>query len=183
MHEKHSRHNRWSSPRQGARCRHWSGHRSHGRGGHRARRGDVRAAVLALLDEQPMHGYEMIKELEARSGGAWRPSAGSIYPTLQLLEDEGLIKGEETGGKRRFTLTDEGKAEAGKRSGATPWEEVTAGVDPRQLQFREAILQLRAAVQQIARAGNAEQAGRARDVLDEARKALYGILAEDAPAE
>ena len=130
-----------------------------------------------------MHGYEMIKELEARSGGAWRPSAGSIYPTLQLLEDEGLIKGEETEGKRRFSLTDEGRAEAGKRSGATPWEEVTAGVDPRQLQFREAVLQLRAAVQQIARAGNAEQSGRARDVLDEARKAIYGILAEDSPAE
>jgi DNA-binding PadR family transcriptional regulator len=129
-----------------------------------------------------MHGYEMITELEERSGGAWRPSAGSIYPTLQLLEDEGLIKGEETGGKRRFSLTDEGKAEAQNRSGPSPWDQVNAGVDPRQLQFREAALQLRAAVQQIAAAGNAEQAGRAREVLDEARRALYGILAEDAPA-
>ena len=154
-----------------------------GRGGPRARRGDVRAAVLALLADRPMHGYEMIKEIDERTQGAWTPSAGSIYPMLQLLEDEGLIRGEDSDGKRRFTLTDEGKAEAGKRSGATPWEEVTAGVDPRQLQFREAIMQLRAAVQQIVRAGNAEQAGRARDVLDEARKALYGILAEDVPSE
>ena len=82
-------------------------HGSHRGGrGARARRGDVRAAVLALLNDQPMHGYEMITEIEERSGGYWRPSAGSIYPTLQLLEDEGLIVGEESDGKRRFTLTD-----------------------------------------------------------------------------
>src|SRR6478672_10560969 len=79
-----------------------------GRGGPRARRGDVRAAVLALLAERPMHGYEMIKEIEERTDGAWTPSAGSIYPTLQMLEDEGLIRGEESDGKRRFTLTEEG---------------------------------------------------------------------------
>src|SRR6476659_5530418 len=82
-----------------------------GRGGPRARRGDVRAAVLALLAERPMHGYEMIKEVEERTQGAWTPSAGSIYPTLQMLEDEGLIRGEESEGKRRFTLTDAGRAE------------------------------------------------------------------------
>src|SRR2546423_14964453 len=95
MHKRHKQQPRWSSPRQGSRRRHWSGHRSHGRGGHRARRGDVRAAVLALLDEQPMHGSEIIKELEARSGGAWRPSARANYPTRQLLKAEGLIKDEE----------------------------------------------------------------------------------------
>src|SRR6201992_1633393 len=86
-----------------------------GRGGRgpRARRGDVRAAVLALLADRPMHGYEMIKEIEERSEGAWTPSAGSIYPMLQLLEDEGLIRGEETDGKRRFSLTREGRAQPG----------------------------------------------------------------------
>jgi DNA-binding PadR family transcriptional regulator len=78
--------------------------------------------VLALLAERPMHGYEMLEELEERTGGAWTPSAGSIYPTLQMLEDADLIRGEETDGKRRFTLTD-GKAEQKSRSGeATPWE-------------------------------------------------------------
>ena len=67
------------------------GGRGHGRGRHRVRRGDVRSAILALLDDRPMHGYEMIQELEERTGGRWTPSAGSIYPTLQLLEDEGLV--------------------------------------------------------------------------------------------
>src|SRR5436190_4116105 len=77
-----------------------------GRGGPRMRRGNVRAAILALLAERPMHGYEMIQELESRTNGLWRPSAGSIYPTLQMLEDEGLVSGEASEGKRRFSLTD-----------------------------------------------------------------------------
>src|ERR1700733_7203629 len=94
-----------------------------GRGGPRARRGDVRAAVLALLAERPMHGYEMIKEIEERTQGAWIPSAGSIYPMLQLLEEEGLIQGEESGGKRRFTLTGTGAAEQEAKAGEeAPWD-------------------------------------------------------------
>ena len=102
-----------------------------GRGGPRARRGDVRAAVLALLAERPMHGYEMIKEIEERTEGAWTPSAGSIYPTLQLLEDEGLIRGEESDGKRRFTLTEAGSAEQEEKAGEeTPWDAVRAGAAP-----------------------------------------------------
>src|SRR3954463_4992149 len=71
-------------------------------GGPRVRRGNVRVAILAPLAERPMHGYEMIQELESRTNGLWRPSAGSIYPTLQQLEDEGLVAGEESEGKRRF---------------------------------------------------------------------------------
>src|SRR5882757_9542254 len=105
-----------------------------GRGGPRARRGDVRAAILALLAERPMHGYEMIKEIEERTSGAWTPSAGSIYPTLQMLEDEGLIRGEESDGKRRFTLTDEGSAQQQEKAGeVTPWDAVTAGAAPEQI--------------------------------------------------
>ncbi|WP_243274776.1 PadR family transcriptional regulator, partial [Streptomyces albus] len=79
-----------------------------GRGGPRgrARRGDVRASILALLKERPMHGYEMIQEIAERSGGAWKPSPGSVYPTLQLLEDEGLIASESEGGKKHFSLTE-----------------------------------------------------------------------------
>ena len=114
MHCRHTRH----GPRHAhARSSHWRGR---GRGGARAKRGDIRAAVLALLAEKPAHGYEMIKELEERTGGAWRPSPGSIYPTLQLLEDEGLIKGNESEGKRRFELTDEGRRADGERSGPAP---------------------------------------------------------------
>src|SRR4249919_1877467 len=97
-----------------------SRHSRHGRGGPRARRGDIRAAVLALLAERPMHGYEMIKELEERTKGAWVPSAGSIYPTLQLLEDEGLVAGEESDGKRRFTLTEAGAKANDEREGDAP---------------------------------------------------------------
>ena len=150
-----------------------------GRGGPRARRGDVRAAALALLTERPMHGYEMIKEIEERTGGIWKPSAGSIYPTLALLEDEGLVRSEEVEGKRRFTLTDEGREQAEARSGDSPWEQVTAGADPGELRLRQAFVALRAAVLQVGMAGSAEQAERARDLLDETRKKVYAILAED----
>src|SRR5438045_1906803 len=96
-----------------------------GRGGRRVRRGDIRGAILALLKERPMHGYEMIQELEQRTNGAWRPSAGSIYPTLQLLEDEGLVAGEESEGRRRYALTDPGRADA-ERLARPPGEAVGA---------------------------------------------------------
>ena len=85
-----------------------------------------------------MHGYEMIKEIEERTGGIWRPSAGSIYPTLALLEDEGLVRSEESDGKRRFALTDEGREQAEGREGVSPWEQVTAGVDPGEVRLRDA---------------------------------------------
>jgi DNA-binding PadR family transcriptional regulator len=172
--------------------RHWHGHprgsygrRSHwrGRGGPRARRGDIRAAVLALLAEKPMHGYEMIQELDDRTGGAWRPSAGSIYPTLQLLEDEGLIEGQEAEGKRRFTLTDAGRSEQESRSGEAPWDEVTAGADPEQLRLGRSALQLREAVGQVFYAADAEQRKRAREVLDQTRRQIYEILAEEEDPE
>jgi DNA-binding PadR family transcriptional regulator len=159
-------------------------HRRHGygrhfsRGGPRARRGDVRAAVLALLAERSMHGYEMIQELDQRTGGVWRPSAGSIYPTLQLLEDEGLIRGEESEGKRRFELTDEGREQGKAGEGQLPWETVTAGVDPQQIQLRRSFHQLRAAARQVAEAGDEDQATRVRELLDETRRQIYAILAE-----
>jgi DNA-binding PadR family transcriptional regulator len=158
---------------------HRHSHWRHGRGGPRARRGDVRAAVLALLAERPMHGYEMIKELEERTGGAWRPSAGSIYPTLQLLEDEGLIKGEESEGKRRFTLTEAGESERGTRAGAAPWEEVTAGAAPEALQLWRSAQRLRDSVAQAVYAADEDQRKRVRELLDETRRKIYGVLAED----
>ena len=146
------------------------GHRGRGRGHGRRGRGDVRAAILALLAERPMHGYEMIQELEARTGGVWRPSPGSVYPTLQLLEDEGLIAGEEGEGRRRFTLTDAGRA---------AWEEVTAGVAPTAWNLRDAIAQTAQAAWSVGSAGSEAQQGRALEVLNDARRRLYAILAED----
>src|SRR6188472_4443264 len=85
------------------------GFRGRGRG---ARRGDVRSAILALLAESPMHGYQIITELGERSGGEWRPSAGSVYPTLQQLEDEGLVRSEASDGRRVMALTDAGREAA-----------------------------------------------------------------------
>lgn len=152
-----------------------------GRGPSRARRGDVRAAVLALLAEEPKHGYEMIKEIEERSDGLWKPSAGSIYPTLQLLEDEGLIVGEETGGKRRFTLTEEGRKAVEEREasgGTLPWEEVRSGAPPEFVELGQSLHQLRAAITQAFHAADADQRGRIRDLLDETRRGIYAILSE-----
>ena len=150
-----------------------------GRGGSRARRGDVRAAVLALLAERPMHGYEMIKEVEERTDGSWTPSAGSIYPTLQLLEDEGLISGQETEGKRRFTLTDSGRAEQESRAGErTPWDEVRDAAAPEQIQLRESVHKLHHSIGQVFHAADEDQQRRVRDLLDETRRGIYAILAE-----
>ena len=152
------------------------GHRGRGRG--RRGRGDVRAAILALLAERPMHGYEMIQELEARTGGVWRPSPGSVYPTLQLLEDEDLITGEEGEGRRRFTLTDAGRAEAERQGQRSPWEEVTAGVAPVAWNLRDAMGQIAQAFWSVANAGSEAQQARALEVLKDTRRQLYAILAE-----
>jgi len=150
-----------------------------GPGGGRARRGDVRAAVLRLLAEQPMHGYQIIQELSARSGGAWSPSAGSIYPTLQLLADEGLVTSEETGGKKVFSLTEAGTAAVAEiAEQPAPWDEA-ADSDSTVLGLREAASRLMHAIVQIGKTGSADQVARAVGVLTDARKKLYAILAED----
>ena len=90
----------------------WEGHR---RGG-RMRRGEIRTALLVVLAEAPGHGYEVMQRLEEKSGGVWRPSPGSVYPTLQLLEDEGLVRSTERDGKRFYELTDVGRADATRRT-------------------------------------------------------------------
>ncbi|GGS61210.1 MULTISPECIES: PadR family transcriptional regulator [Actinokineospora] len=155
------------------------GHRGpHGR----KRRGDVRAAVLALLADRPMHGYEMIQEIAARSGGYWKPSPGSVYPTLQLLADEGLVRGVDgDGGKRLFELTDDGRAAAAALGDSPPWEQAAEGVDPVDRSLREALGGLATAVMGVAQAASSDQKSRAVDVLDQARRQLYAILGEDTP--
>ena len=136
--------------------------------------------MLALLDERPMHGYEMIKQLEERTGGAWAPSAGSIYPTLQMLEDEGLISGQEIDGKRRFTLTESGTAEqSSKQDEEAPWDAVRAGVDPEQFQLRAAVHKLHHSIGQVFTAADESQQRRVRELLDETRRGIYAILAEE----
>jgi DNA-binding PadR family transcriptional regulator len=150
-----------------------------GGGGPRAGRGDIRAAILALLNEQPMHGYQIIQELEQRSQGAWRASPGSVYPTLQQLEDEGLIKPQEESGRRVFTLTDAGKAEATTAAENPPWKEVADSLDDDTHTMRDLFMQVAAATFQVTRHGTATQVKQAHDILREARRRLYSILAED----
>lgn len=156
----------------------WGGR---GRGGPRgrARRGDVRASILALLKDRPMHGYEMIQEIAERSGGAWKPSPGSVYPTLQLLEDEGLISSESEGGKKLFALTEAGRAAADEGPDA-PWEEASRGVDWEALyEIRQAGFGLMEAFGQVWKTGSKDQRDKALTVINEARKKLYLILADE----
>jgi DNA-binding PadR family transcriptional regulator len=127
-----------------------------------------------------MHGYEMIQEIEERTDGAWTPSPGSIYPTLQMLEDEGLISGQEIEGKRRFTLTDSGRAEQESRSGEqAPWDAVRAGADPEQIQLGDSFRKLNHSIRQVFHAGDDDQQRRVRELLDETRRGIYAILAEE----
>jgi DNA-binding PadR family transcriptional regulator len=154
------------------------GGRGPGRGRHRVRRGDVRSAILALLDDRPMHGYEMIQELEERTGGRWTPSAGSIYPTLQLLEDEGLVSAEEVDGRKVYSLTDSGEKEVPERSeGGRPWEQ--GDEDSPRFEARKELFKLMGAAKQLARTDNDDQLAKAAEILKDARKKLYGILAEE----
>ena len=146
--------------------------------GSQVRRGDVQPAVIALLKEQPMHGYQIIQELSERSGGAWTPSAGSIYPTLQLLADEGLVTGEEIGGKQVFRLT-----EAGRRVAETLPEQAPVGRGRRRARTRPA------GFARSPRPHDGDGAGRAlrqprpdredRRHPDRRPQELYAILAED----
>ena len=149
-------------------------------GGPRMRRGDIRTAVLAVLSEAPGHGYDVMQNLEDKSGGAWRPSPGSVYPTLQLLEDEGLVRSTAQDGKRVFEITEAGRAEAAERieqAGGTPWE--LAGRGPRgNRETREAFAQLFQALKQLSAVGTPEQVERGLAIVHNARKELYQILAE-----
>jgi DNA-binding PadR family transcriptional regulator len=157
--------------------------RGRGRGRGRARRGDIRAAILLVLADRPMHGYEVMTELGERSGGVWRPSPGSVYPTLQQLEDEDLVRSEEIDQKRVFRLTDAGTAESERVAArGAPWASVSDGLTDEQRALHHAVVQLAAAVWQVAQAGTDEQAQATRALLDDARKAVYRLLADEASA-
>jgi DNA-binding PadR family transcriptional regulator len=144
----------------------------------RMARGDVRAAVLALLAEQPMHGYQIIQQIEERSRGSWKPSAGSVYPTLQLLADEGLIVADELQGRKTYSLTEAGREEAAAAADRpAPWESPSANGGGHRALSKSAV-DLAAAAAQLGRSGTPEQVQQAVQVLDEARRSLYSILAQ-----
>lgn len=154
--------------------------RGRGRGG-RGRRGDVRAAILLLLAEGPMHGYELIQRIEQRSNGIWKPSPGSIYPALAQLEDEGLVLIEKVPGRKTARLTEAGTTyvEENKTDLGSPWDEVSAGVGREAQDLRGLVGQLTGAVGQVAAVGTPEQVSAAGQILVEARRSLYRMLAED----
>lgn len=163
---------------------------AHGRGGggrHRARRGAIVDAVLQLVAERPMHGYELITELEARSDGRWRPSPGTMYPALTRMEEKGLLVAEEVDGKKLFSLSDEGRARLASRleerdeDAPAPWDEHASGGRG---DLRRHVSEIMGQARQIGRFGTAEQIEAAGVVFDDTRRRLYAILADsraDAP--
>jgi DNA-binding PadR family transcriptional regulator len=152
-----------------------------GGGGGTVRRGNVRYAILAVLQDRPMHGYQVIQELESRTDGRWRPSAGSVYPTLQLLEDEGLVISEEVDGRRTYSLTDTGRQAASdlpQQGRFGPDADAGEALDVRKL-----AMHLVAAAAQVKRMGSPEANRAAREILTDSRKKLYRLLAEDTDAD
>src|SRR4051794_13146812 len=157
-----------------------------GPGHRRARRGDVRGAILDLLAEgQPWNGYQIIQEIAQRTNGIWRPSAGSVYPALQQLEDEGLISPEGEGRRRMYALTAEGRgyAEAHRDELRASWDAVAGMTDDAALELGNMIRQIMMAVMEVRRAGSPAQLAEARRVLAEPRRSLYRILADDVEGE
>jgi DNA-binding PadR family transcriptional regulator len=149
----------------------------HGRGGRSVRRGNVRYAILSALQAGPMHGYQVIGELESRTRGRWRPSAGSVYPTLQLLEDEGLLTSAEVDGRRTYSLTDAGRAAAEAHPiSSDSWLEADESGGPG---LPELAGRLIAAAAELDRIGTDEARQSARQALVDARKRIYRLLAED----
>jgi len=128
-----------------------------------------------------MHGYQLIQEIGERSNGIWTPSPGSIYPVLQQLEDEGLVTFERVDGRKTATLTDEGKAYVTdkREEMGTPWEDVAEHSGAGHRQLRDSLHGLVGAFKQIAQSGTPEQRTQGAEVLDEARKSIYRILAGD----
>ena len=148
----------------------------------RMARGDVRAAILALLSEEPMHGYQIIQEIAERSGGTWKPSPGSVYPTLQLLADEGLVDVDEGDGRKTYSLTADGRVAAESADAAAPWEApAAAGAQhaAQHIALPKAGAKLAEAAAQVGRNGSPEQVAQAVAVLEDARRRLYAILAQE----
>ncbi len=152
-------------------------HRGSGRG--RARRGDVRLALLRLLAEEPRNGYQLMQTIEERSGGRWRPSPGSVYPTLSQLEDEGLVRSTESEGARHFEITDAGREHLETRADEpAPWGAGEEGPNPLK-EIAPLVIGIGKAAWQVATDGDETQRERAIETLSETRRALYRILAEE----
>jgi DNA-binding PadR family transcriptional regulator len=203
----------WDDPRAGQPGRGRGPHGGHGRGapwgsgpppwlqgliglaqsggtatrGPRVRRGDVRAAILDVLATEPMNGYQIIQQIAERSGGAWKPSPGSVYPTVQQLEDEGLVEGAESEGRRLLTLTEAGRAYVEEHPDelAATWRAFDDAAEAERsnggLDLKPVIGQTMSAVWQVVTTGTRQQQAEAAEILADARRRLYGLLAEEDP--
>jgi DNA-binding PadR family transcriptional regulator len=150
------------------------------RPGPRARRGDIRAAILALLGEEPRNGYQIMQEIKQRSQGTWNPSPGSVYPALQQLEDELLVVNEERPSGRVYALTNEGKAYVKEHADeiAAPWKALTDAAGDDVVEVMSLSRQVVGAAMQLIQAGDSAQIGKAKKILVATRRSLYEILAE-----
>lgn len=150
-----------------------------GRGPHRAPRGDVRTAVLLLLAEEPMHGYQLMQTITERTGSRWRPSPGAIYPTLSQLEDEGLVLTEKSGGRKLASLTEAGRTHVEENSSTwtDPFPAAAHSADDEVIDLRELGHGLMGALREVARTGTDSQVREAATLLEDARRGLYTILA------
>lgn len=167
-----------------------SGRHGHGRKGAfgsgwgnepRTRRGDIKFILLELLAERPQHGYELMKELEAQRGGFRRPSPGSVYPTLQMLEEGGYLTSEEVEGKRVYTITESGRQflrDRPQHFGASHADRLGDSNPTKLIELRQTLTQVNDAVAQVARSGNLEQADRVRELLAQVKREIYKLLAE-----
>jgi DNA-binding PadR family transcriptional regulator len=151
-----------------------------GRGRGRARRGDVRLALLLLLGEEPRNGYQLMQTIEERSEGRWRPSPGSVYPTLSQLEDEGLVRAVDGENGKVFEITDAGREHLASRSEEpAPWEQPQEAGGQAFAEIASLVAQIGKAAWQVVQVGDAEQTARAAALLTDTRKGLYRILAGD----
>jgi DNA-binding PadR family transcriptional regulator len=146
----------------------------------KARRGDIRTAALLLLAEQPRNGYQIMQEVQERSNGVWSPSPGSVYPALQQLEDEGLIRSDEADGRKLLHITDEGRARLGERDtdAPAPWDAMGHGVSGGMFELGKTMREVAFAFSQVMRTGSEGQIDKAREVLASTRRDLYRILAD-----
>ncbi|MEV4355947.1 PadR family transcriptional regulator [Nonomuraea sp. NPDC004186] len=163
----------------------WGGQRGWGGRGRKAKRGDVRAAILALLSEEPRNGYQIIQEIAERSEGGWKPSPGAVYPALQQLTDEGLVISEESEGRKTFRLTEAGRnyIESHADEVRAPWDEMRPDIDDNTADLWHIARQSAFAMMQVLQTGNDAQIREARKTLIETRRKLYQILADDEPGE
>lgn len=145
--------------------------------GTRMGKGDVRAAILTVLAEEPMHGYQIIRKIEEHTDGAWKPSAGSVYPTLQMLADEGLVTSETMNDRKTYSLTEEGKEAAAEAH--TPWEREDDCETPGFASVSKAGIDLAQAITLVMRSGTHAQQEHTVEALNEARRKIYTILAQD----